>query len=284
MKTLICTRKRPMSMSSAAFAFAILVNSSAFVMAVPTVYEDFSSDTDAYWDGNGNRSAAGVNDYGWSNSDNTGNVVTAPSGGVSAAGEAGGFLQRGNFSDYGFDTGAMLPTDVLHADGVYKYSSGSGNVFFGFYNQASHITAGGDPRNFIGIQLDDGIKALYHNARDDHNDRTHNGPADVASSGATIKWSIDYNGNGQTTFTMGSDVGIVLNSGAGYFTGGGGGPTVFDRFGFFSGSTSDASGEMYWDDITFSSNNPLVPEPSSLVLLAAGLLSMVWMGRRRLFS
>jgi hypothetical protein len=254
------------------------LSTSAFAVVQPTTYEDFTTNSDGRWTGVGNRTNPGVNDYGWSDTDQTGNTVVPASGNVSVNGELAGSVQRGNFSHYGFDTGAMLPTDVLHADGVYRYISGSGNLFLGFYNSADHITAGGDPRNFIGIQLDDSRAALYHNARSDHNDRTHNGPANVAGSGNVIPWSIDYNGAGQTTFTIGSDVNIVLNSGGGYFTGGGGPATVFDRFGIFPGSTSDAAGVIAIDDITFSSTRP-VPEPASLGLLAVG--SMLVLRRRK---
>jgi hypothetical protein len=277
MKTLI---SRPESLSGlkvlwVAFAFAILANSSAF--GVPTVYENFTNDTDAYWDGSGNRSNPGANDYGWSDSDNTGNVVTAPSGNVSAAGEAGGFMQRGNTSYYGFDTGDINPeTDTFHADGVYRYVSGSGNMFFGFFNAASHMT-GGDTRNFIGIQMDDGRAALYHGSTGVSQHREHNGPVDVASSGATIKWSIDWDPVNGADMTIGSDSAHVDSE----F--GGEAHAMLNRFGFFSGDTSDTVGQVYWDDITFSSNNP-VPEPATLVLLSVGLLSMGTLGLRRRLS
>jgi hypothetical protein len=261
-----------------AVAVAAGLSTTAFAVIQPTTYEDFTTNSDGRWVGVGNRSNPGVNDYGWADTDNTGNAVIPASGLVSVNGELGGSIQRGNLSHYGFDTGAMDPTDVLHADGVYRHMGGSGNWFIGFYNSADHITTGGDPRNFIGIQLDDSVAALYHNARSDHNDRTHNGPANIAAGGTTVTWSIDYNGAGQTTFSIGSDVNIVLNSGAGYFTGGGGPATVFDRFGIFPGSTSDSSGLIALDDITFSSTNP-VPEPASLGLLAIG--SLVALRRRK---
>jgi hypothetical protein len=252
--------------------------SAANAVLVPTVYEDFSSDTDLYWDGNGNRSNPGSNDYGWSDTDNTGDSVIPVSGNVSKAGELGLYIQRGNSSDYGFDTGAITPTDMFHADGVYQWIDGSGNWFFGFYNQADHVTAGGDPRNFIGFQLDDSRAVYVHNARSDHNDRTHSGPQQLPNA-ETVAWSIDYDGNGLTTFVI-NGVTINHNSGAGYFTGGGGGPTVFDRFGLFPGPTSDSVGVIAMDDITFSSHNPIpddgvIPEPSTLLIVlccAAGLI------------
>jgi hypothetical protein len=229
-------------------------------------FEDFTTNSDGRWIGNGNRSnpqPGGLgNNYGWSDSDNTGTSPNPPSGQTATGtGEFGGSIQRGNFSDYGYNIGTLLPDQPFHADGVYTWVGGSGNWFVGFYNQAFHMTAGGDPRNFVGIQMDDSRAALYHNARSDHNDRTHNGPAQVVSEDVPVTWSIDYNGAGQTTFTIGSDVNIVLNSGSGYFTGGGGPPTVFNRFGFFPGSTSDSAGQVAFDDITFTLGTIITTPP-----------------------
>jgi len=95
----------------------VALGSSAFGTSL--YYEDFTTDSDTRWVGNGNRSSAN-NNYGWSNTDTTGTSPTAPSGQVSGAGELAGSIQRGNFSDYGFPTGDLFPTDTLHADGVYQ--------------------------------------------------------------------------------------------------------------------------------------------------------------------
>jgi hypothetical protein len=261
---------------SAALALAIFVNSSAY--GVPTVYEDFTTDTDGYWAGSGNRGAASANNYGWSDSDNTGNAVAAPSGGATGGGELGGFLQRGPSSgDYGFPTGNLDPlVDVLHADGVYTHVSGSGNMYVGFYNQATHGSGGGDPRNMIGIQFDDGTGVLVHLARDDNNQREHGGPAHIAAN-TTIKWSIDYDPVAETGDFVVDGTAYQVPEGAGYF-GDGVGPTIFDRFGIWSVDVADSVGESYWDDITFSSNNP-IPEPSAVILLLCGALALV--GARR---
>jgi hypothetical protein len=225
-----------------------------------TFFEDFTTNSDGRWIGNGNRSGAN-NNYGWSDTDVTGTSPNPPGGATaSGAGELGGSIQRGNFSDYGYNIGSLTPTDTLHADGVYHWISGSGNWFFGFYNQASHMTAGGDPRNFIGFQLDDSRAVLVHNARSDHNDRTHQGPQQLPMA-TTVTWSLDYDGNGQTTFVINGST-YVHNSGSGYFTGGGGPATVFNRFGLFPGSTSDSAGQFGMDDITFTIGNIVIGPPT----------------------
>jgi hypothetical protein len=265
-----------------AFAVAVGVSASAFGAVIPTVYEDFTTNSDTRWIGFRNRPPNGVNDFGWRDSDTTENTVLSPSGKSSGGGELGGPMQRNInggapavvTNDYGFPTGTLTPSDTLHADGVYRFGSGGGNYFFGWYNSAAYMDGipDGGPRNFLGIQLDDGFKHFAHVARHDHRERGNNGPASISQT-ETVTWSMDYNGAGVLTATIGGDT-IVVNAGGGYFSGS---PTTFDRFGLFSDNTSGGVGDHALDDITFSSLNP-VPEPASLGLLAMGAVAML---RRR---
>jgi hypothetical protein len=248
--------------STLAFALALGIGAAAFAATPPTVYEDFSNNTDTYWTGVGNRT--GSDNYGWSELDTTGTTVNAPSHVASGGGELGGAIHRGSTSQYGFDIGAITSSDVLHADGVYKWSgSGSGQFYFGFYNSATHAASNGDPRNFVGIELDDSHNVLQFVANGIGSNRQNNSPADVLPSD-TIQWSMDYNGAGKLVTVVN---GVTLNNDAGsgyFFT-----PVTLDRFGLFPSPFGDSDGGGAFDDITFSSLNPLpVPEPASLGVVA----------------
>jgi hypothetical protein len=250
-----------------AAAVATGLATSAFAVVVPTVYEDFTTNSDGRWIGVNNRNPA--NNFGFSNTDNTGTTPAAPSTKVSAGGEMGGPNERGNLADYGFSTGNIAGTDTLHADGVYRFGNlGSGTWFFGWYNASSHMSAGGDPRNFVGLQFDDSRDIYSHIAKAD--DRVRGGRHTVLPTDATIQWTMDYDGAALSGVING--VAYSVNAGGSYMTG-----VTLNRFGLFTSSASGPVGGGYFDDITFSSLNP-VPEPASLGLLALGGLTAM---RRR---
>lgn len=267
----------------AGFAAVLCTGAWSFGVVVPTTYEPFNGPppgSDAYWIGVDNR-GDGVNnlsDFGWSNTDNTGTAVAAPSGNVSGAGEMGGPLQRGNAGQYGFATGNITPNDTLHADGVYHWASGSGNWLIGWWNAGFHMSDGADPRNFIGLQFDDSTAIYSHVAS--NTDRQRAGAHTTVPQGQTIQWTMDYNPTG------GSGLGQLSGTinGASYSVDV---PANFkedwldmDRFGVFTVNVGTPVGTFFFDDITFSSYNQVpIPEPVSLGLLSLGATAI--MRRRR---
>src|SRR6185295_19143620 len=106
------------------------MSASAWGVVVPTVLERFTDNTDAYWDGLGTRTSP--QNFGWSALDTTGTAVNPPSGvAASAGGEMGGNIARNGsvHAYYGFATGNITADDTLHADGVYRYSSGTSSWY-----------------------------------------------------------------------------------------------------------------------------------------------------------
>src|SRR5204862_214170 len=102
----------------------------------------------------------------------------------------------------------------------------------------------------------------------DHDDRYHQGPIPIPLN-TTVQWSIDYsNVSGDLVFKMTGMPDFTIANSLSYYNGGAG-TLPFDRFGFFSNSTSSNIGQAFWDDITFSSANP-IPEPASLGFLSLG--------------
>src|SRR5262245_57471251 len=94
-------------------ATAIVVGLSTSAFGVVQVNENFNSDPAARgWSGVNNTS--GGQNYGFSNTDNTGTAVNPPSGTATAAGEMGGTLTRssGPANFYGLDLGGALNSDT----------------------------------------------------------------------------------------------------------------------------------------------------------------------------
>jgi hypothetical protein len=253
------------------------LSASAFAATPPTVFEDFSNNTDSYWLGVNNRGPS-TDNFGWSNSDNTGNTVNAPSHAASGGGELGGTMHRGSAAaQYGFDIGSITSSDVLHADGVYRFGGAArSQVYFGFYNSVTHGTSSGDPRNFIGIELEDLHNVLIFLANGISSNRENLSPAQSLPADRTVQWAMDYDGAGKLVVTV-DGVTLTDNPGSGYFFA----PVTLDRFGVFPSAFGDSEGTGYWDDITFSSLNAIpTPEPASLGALAIGGLALVRRRRR----
>jgi hypothetical protein len=226
----------------------------AFATLVPTVYEDFDVDTDAYWVGVGNRASS--RNFGWASTDLTGTAINPPSGvPATAGGEMGGDIARNGTvpAYYGFATGAITANDTLHADGVYRYWFGSSSWYIGWFKAAT-TTSPGDPRNFIGFQFDDSKDIYTHFANGSGRDRA--GRHTILPTNQTIRWSIDYDpdangGNGQITGNV-NGVAFTHPVPAGYKTGLlSSGP--LDRFGLYPVANGAAPGGGFFDDVTFSS-------------------------------
>ncbi|HWB54284.1 MAG TPA: PEP-CTERM sorting domain-containing protein [Tepidisphaeraceae bacterium] len=248
--------------------------------ALQQVTDNFNSNTDSYWDGVGNRTSP--QNFGWSNSDNTGNSVNPPSGTATGGGEMGGQITRnGNIQAYyAFNVGSVTSSDVLSASGVYQYVSGSGGINIGWFLGATSTGSGGDDRNFIGISLDDGKNVYTHASTGSGDYREQASDIPTLTAGVTYPFSIVFDpaangGQGTITATFGNST-HVENIQSGVI----GSIPALDHFGLFPvGSSAVHTVTAYMDDLTFTSANPLpAPEPASLGMLSAGAILL---SRRR---
>ncbi len=259
------------------------------------VTETFTTNSDGRWDSLNNRTAP--QNYGFSNTDNTGTAVNPPGpdgipgnaddGVATGAGEFGGILARPQIEDfpstaqptpsfYGFNVGAIDPaTEGFNVSGVIRSNRKDGAVFLGYFTGAdSAPNRGKDVKNFIGVLLNDGGFEIYSQIYNTNRSREGQQFAGIPVDGTTVPFSLIYSpppagtGNGTLRVAFGANSGtqnipndIVL--------------AVDDltRFGVFS-QASDASpnqafSELFLDDLTFTSDNP-IPEPASLGLLGIG--------------
>src|SRR5262245_58867503 len=88
-----------------AFVLALSVGTTAF--GTVTIVEHFDTDPSARgWGGSGNQTPP--NNYGFSNTDNTGSAVLPPGGTATGSGEIGGSINRGPNTFYGVDLGGAI--------------------------------------------------------------------------------------------------------------------------------------------------------------------------------
>ncbi len=272
-------------------AFVIATSVTVSALGSSPVTEDFSTDSDGgRWDMLNNRLAP--QNYGWSNTDFTGSTVNPPGGTATGAGEMGGIITRDEDPDnyYGFNVGGLIAgTEAFEAKGVVRlvHRSGSSGYVLGFFNDAVSYDNGEDPRNFMGFYFDDGhvTYPIISNADrdvDGFNELADDQPDPGDGGGVTLPFSIAWDpaangGDGAMTASVGTGTEVLNYSGSlSNFE-------PFTHFGIMAVAANGGEVEVYLDDLTFSSNNA-VPEPSSLALLTAGLLSMLWLGRRKLVS
>lgn len=257
----------------AAMALATGLSASAFGSFLVT--ENFNSNTDGYWEHQNNTTSP--QNYAWSNTDNTGTAVNPPSGSATAAGELGGTIARdsspANF--YGFNVGTLDPdTESFLARGVLRVvgsPGGSSGFYVGFFNGASSYGSGGDPANFMGIGFGDMVNAqafIFSSTQG----RDRSGVDPSIGTNTTVPFSISWapppaGGSNKGELT------VVLPSGTQLVSYGGDLPNLnpFTHFGIFATSADGGSGEVYLDDLTFSSENQ-IPEPASIGLLGLGSL------------
>src|SRR5687768_137675 len=109
-----------MRRSAAAAILAAVAGISVPAFGASLVTENFSNNTNTYWD-HPNTTSPPQN-YGWSNTDNTGTAVNPPGGTASGAGELGGTLQRsgGTPNFYGFNVGTLSINESFEASGVIR--------------------------------------------------------------------------------------------------------------------------------------------------------------------
>jgi hypothetical protein len=228
--------------------------------SVDAASEDFSSDPG--WDENGNHD--GDQDFGWSNTNNAGGT----------AGEIGGDIIRTPLAWYAQEiTPIDAATTSLDASGSVILS-GSGNFLMGWFDSTS--AAGGGlnwaPSNFLGFRSDD--NSLYVFA-DGGGGGFASGVTSGGSGPTTFNISYDHT-SGELTATSGQGGSASRNIGSASNLGN------LDRFGMLNLyiDGNDAGGTIFVDDVTFTGEAVVIPEPSSIVLLAFGCLALV-AGRRR---
>lgn len=260
------------------------------------VTETFGTNSDGRWDSLNNRTPP--QDYGWSNTDNTGTAVRPPGpdgipgnaddGVATGAGELGGVIHRPQIPDfpstdeptptfYGFNVGAITPaTEGFNISGVMRSDRRDGAVFLGYFTGAdSFPNRGKDVKNFIGVLINDGGAEMYTQIYNRNRSREGAQFAPIPTDGTTLPFALAYDappagttGNGTLRASFGTNSATfnIPNT------------IVQDiddltHFGFFPqvrDAGPDASfSELYFDDLTFTSDNP-IPEPASLGLLSLG--------------
>jgi hypothetical protein len=228
--------------------------------------ENFTIDPN--WNGINNR--MDPQNYGWSNTDNTGSTVNPPGGVASGAGEIGGVIERLNAptdDPAGFensysvtieDLNLFAPLSVRGVIHLVAPDGGSG-VNVGFFNSDDYYGVDGDPHNFIGMLLDDGFNPFVSVAATGSPNRS-DAPASLnLPTGVTVPFSMSYDPSV-------GDFGVLtlMIDGAYHFhnldsTRGDVG--TLNRFGLFAVSANGASSELYLDDLTLK-NEVIVPDPT----------------------
>jgi hypothetical protein len=273
------------------FALAIGVCASALGATTVTVMESFDDDPASRgWGGVDNRTAP--QDYGFSAGDVTGNAVNPPSGTASGGGEFGGRLDRqnatwdggrNNFYGVKFAGALDISTDAFSVSGVIHLQErhGGSGFYLGYSRGVESYTDDvnferGDARNFIGIQFDDsidGIGIVWSNTGG--RDRDTDVPNLVDQT--TVPFSMDYdpdgNGGNGALATSINGVAHTFNLPGGVKND----VDVLTHFGIMPVSADGDFGIVWIDDLKYTA---VIPEPSSLLLAACGLLGWAAIRRR----
>jgi hypothetical protein len=257
------------------------------------VTEPFSNDSDVYWAHQGNRTSP--ENYGYTSTDQTGTTVNPPGadgipgnaddGVATGSGELGGSISRGgpNPNFYGFNVGSINPaTQGFNVSGVVRSNVADGAFFFGYFAGASsYPDVNGDLANFIGLLVNDGHDVFgfdyTHETSPGSRHRTGSElPTLDLPLGTAVPFGMEY--TPQVGATLGTlRVSVGANSATATFENGF--PAITDaltHFGIVPQGTGTGISDVYFDDLTFTSDNPIpVPEPASLGLLGVGgLLAM----------
>jgi hypothetical protein len=272
-------------------ALAASLSTSAFGLIQIT--EHFDTDPSARgWGGVGNQVAP--NNYGFSNTDNTGNAVNPPGGTASGAGEIGGSINRGPNSFYGVDLGGPVDfkTTDMNVKGVLRLTGrgSSTTLSLGWSRGITTVIGDGTDNSgaFAGMRWDDGnngsgalqvrgsnfgIKGGNGPSLPDPG--SFQNPADIPTLPFEMNWDTDGSTSATLTMNLNGNIGTVVVSGGDF----GDIPTNFTHWGMFgrSGASPDNANTLWIDDITYTGN--AVPEPASLGLI--GLGALVGLRRRR---
>ena len=272
-------KKRAASRQGRTTALLLSMSASAAVAAMSApafgsfqVTERFNSNTDGYWTNIDTRVAP--QNYGWSGTDNTGNTINPPGGTASGAGEFGGQIYRPHLpatpTYYGFDIGTINPaTEGFDVSGVIRSNRKDGAFFFGYFQGAFSVP---DPNknahNFVGFLLNDGTEVFTQVFNPGGSrEGTQLPGVTVPFDGTPVPFSMVYQpppagtGNGSLSVTVNGVSGttnlpntIVQSIGD---------LTHFGLFPQVKDPGALSYSEVYFDDLTFSSENALpVPDGS----------------------
>ena len=267
-----------MRRSTAAVLAAAVAGISAPAFGASLVTENFSNNTNGYWQ-HPNSTTAPQN-YQWVNTDNTGTAVAPPVGTASGAGEMGGVFTRVNRPSlgglpnfYGFNIGTLSITEQFEASGVIRVTQAGGGsgINIGFFNGIDSFSAEeesfGDPEkadhhsNFMGINFDDGLDA-WVNIFDFDGSRDRSDIPQNLTVGQTIPFSMEWTPPPAGTSEKGVFT-VSINNGPDHVQNYTGDLEFVDftHFGVFSGIVAGGQSTAYFDDLTFTSENPLGGEP-----------------------
>jgi hypothetical protein len=225
----------------------------------------FDFTTDPGWTEQNNRTDP--QNYGFSNTDNTGNSVNPPGGTATGAGEIGGVIRRAGspINYYAYDLGQQLSlNDSFSASGVIRLvvPDGGSGVNFGFFASGDFYGVGGDANNFVGMSFDDGFNtyAMVNNF-DGHGEKV-NVPASLnLITGTTLPFYMSYDPSagdfGELTLMVNNAYAIApLDNDSRN-----GLSALLDRFGLFAVSADGAAAELYVDDLTISPGTSITSPP-----------------------
>jgi hypothetical protein len=278
----------------AAFALAILLNSSAF--GVVTITENFTTDPSSRgWGGVDNQTAdppgaAIANDYGWKFTDDTGTAVPPPVGAATPEGEIGGVMNRAPTSFYGVNLGGAVDfnTTDMSVKGVLRQMNpkGSSTLNLGWNQGYNSVVA--NNANSLYVTWDDGaVGTTAGGGGTRARDGSANGMGTAANipnlvdDAPTQAFTFDWNSTTNTfSFTLGSnptsthtlteqqvtDLGDLTHWG------------LWGRTNPGTANADDAGNQLRIDDVTFTAAAAIVPEPASLGLLSVAGLALL---RRR---
>jgi len=240
-----------------------------------SVTENFDTNSDSRWEHSNNKTAP--ENYGWQNTNTAGG----------AAGELGGTITRSAavHSYYAFNIGNFNPaTTALTASGKYHLEThgGSSGILLGFFNGANSLpnvaNHDGNPKNFLGSYIIDGNDPWgYLWDPGGFQDRAEIPGGSLAEPGTydfTMTWDPTLGSKGRLTFGItGFGTGSVDYSGDPI-------GSNITHFGIMNPDVSGGNDVFAFDNLTFTSANP-IPEPASLALVSIGGLALLRRRRSR---